>query len=150
LSLTVFQIGFGSVDVVIPYLVFLLALSVAIVLLQVYRSSKKVSEQLRVEAYCALDYKITVLVKATLYILVFFSLLTFISAFGELIDIGALDVFVYLLIIAIVGFGFSLIHLFREAKRVPQTSPSFPIVSELDSAEKKAASNALKTDGEIA
>jgi hypothetical protein len=150
LSLIVFQIGLSITDVVLPYFVFLLALLAAIVLLQIYRSSKKVSEQLGVEAYRAFDYKITVFVKATLYILVFFSLLTFVSAFGELIDIGAIDVFVYLLIVAFVGFGFSVIYLFREAKRAPQTSPSSPVVSELDSAEKKAASIDVKTDSEIA
>jgi uncharacterized Tic20 family protein len=107
---------------VLPYFVFLLSLLVVIVLLQVYRTNKKMSEKLGVEAYGAFDYKITLFIKIALYILMFFSVLTFVSAIGELIAIGTIDEFIYLIVIAFFGFGFSLICLFRESRRTPRFS----------------------------
>jgi hypothetical protein len=111
--------GSSNADV-FPYLVFLLSLLIVILLLQVYRSGKKMLERLGVEDYYAFDYKITLFIKIALYVLLVFSLLTFVSAIGELVEIGALDEFAYLLSIAFIGFGFSLISLFRESNRKPR------------------------------
>ena len=118
-TLLFFQMGSSNADV-LPYLVFLLSLLIVILLLQVYRSGKKMLERLGVEDYYAFDYKITLFIKIALYVLLFFSLLTLVSAIGELVEIGALDEFAYLLSIAFIGFGLSLISLFRESNRKPR------------------------------
>ncbi len=127
MPLLFFQMTSDNTDL-LPYFAILLSLLTVIALLQVYRSNKKLPQKLRAEDYSAFDYKITLFIKMALYILSFFSALTFVAAIGEFAEINLLDKFAYLLAIAFLGFGFSLILLVRESKRTPRSHPSTPVV----------------------